>query len=71
MKALTLILLALTLSPALASAEPRTCDVEQTSDGDYGVRELRASGWVYIKRQLTEDQAYDLYLQLVDQELCR
>ena len=46
------------------------CDIEQTKDGDYGVRELRASGWVYIIRQLTYQEAVNAYMNLVAQGRC-
>jgi len=52
MKALILIALTLSLSPAIASAEPKHCDLEQASNDSngnprYGVRYRSASGWIY------------------------
>lgn len=38
---------------------PHFCEIKQTSAGDFGVRELRASGWVYIVRQLSLEKAVE------------
>lgn len=47
---------------------PYWCEVKQTSDGDFGVRELRPSGWVYIVRQLSFEQAVETleYLKAIN-----
>jgi len=47
---------------------PYRCEVKQTSDGDFGVRELRPSGWVYIVRQLSLEEAVETleYLKFIN-----
>jgi len=54
----------------VAQANSLACDIEQTKAGDYGVRELRASGWVYIVRGLTYAEAEKAYWNLVTQGRC-
>lgn len=58
--ALTFLSLILTSTPSLAAS----CDIEQTSNGKWGVREYRASGWVYIVRNLSYQSAQDLLERL-------
>lgn len=38
-------------------ASAASCDIEPTSDGKFGVREFRSSGWVYLVRNLSYEQA--------------
>ena len=72
MKTLILALTLLAISPvSRAEDSPRQCDIEQTSAGDYGVRELRASGWVYIVRGLSYERAEAAYAHLVTAGLCQ
>lgn len=47
----------LMISVGSLTAQAAACDIEQTSDGRYGVREYRASGWVYIVRGLSYSEA--------------
>ncbi len=47
---------------------PYYCEVSQTRAGDFGVRKLTASGWIYIVRQLTYEKAVETleYLRLMN-----
>lgn len=67
---LFVVLSALFFMANVAQADSLACDIEQTKAGDYGVRELRASGWVYIVRGLTHEEAVSAYWNLVTQGRC-
>lgn len=72
MKTLILALTLFTIAPlSHADESPRQCDIEQTSAGDYGVREYRASGWVYIVRGLSYERAEAAYAHLVTAGRCQ
>lgn len=53
-----------------SSAFAATCDIEPTSDGKFGVRELRTSGWIYLVRNLTYEQAAKALNRLQAQGRC-
>jgi hypothetical protein len=48
------------------------CDIEQTSDGDYGVRYYRGTGYFYLKRSLKTAEDAHIYCEgLVRSGTCK
>ena len=57
MKFLLPLFFAILLMAQAYAAEAAACQIQQTSSGDFGIREYRASGWVYLVRGLSYEEA--------------